>query len=77
MFLRDLFRFLPRSTLRRALSLMNRGEFENAAALFDALLEQQPQPPRDLAVYACQARIEHGSVYCRNLAADRSELKDS
>ena len=55
MFLRDLFRFLPRSPLRRALGALNRGEFDQAAALLEGMLQGHRTPPRDLCNYACEA----------------------
>ena len=58
MFLRDLFRFLPRSPLRRALGAMNRGEFESAAALLEGMLQPHSLPPEDLSAYACEAYLE-------------------
>ena len=58
MFLHNLFRFMPRSPLRRALGLFNRGEFEAAAQLFDALLDQGEIRGEDLGAYAAEAYLE-------------------
>lgn len=60
MFLRDLFRFLPRSPLRRALGAMNRGEFDHAAALLESMIQGQSAPPQDLRTYACVAYSKSG-----------------
>ncbi len=58
MFLRNLFRFIPRSPLRRALGLFNRGDFEAAAMLFDELLEKGETRGEDLGAYAAEAYLE-------------------
>lgn len=58
MFLRNLFRFIPRSPLRRALGLFNRGEFEAAAALLDELLVKGNMRGEDLGAYAAEAYLE-------------------
>ncbi len=63
MFLRDLFHFLPRSPLRRALGAMNRGEFQSAAALLEGLLAGDPAD--DLRSYAGEAYIQWGKQ-CRD-----------
>ena len=60
MFLRDLFRFLPRSPLRRALGALNRGEFDQAAALLEGMLQGDSAPPQDLCTYACEAYAKAG-----------------
>jgi len=58
MFLDKLFRFVPRSTLRRGLSLFNRGEFESAALLFEEILSGSREPADDVTMYACEAYLE-------------------
>ncbi|UCE02169.1 MAG: tetratricopeptide repeat protein [Candidatus Latescibacterota bacterium] len=60
MFLRNLFRFIPRNALSRALGLFNRGEFEAAAVAFEALVRASEAPSSDIAIYACQAHLEAG-----------------
>lgn len=60
MFLQKLFRFVPRSTLRRALSHFNRGEFEEAAELFEEVILKEKAPPEDVALYACESLVEIG-----------------
>ncbi len=65
MFLRDLFHFLPRSPLRRALGAMNRGEFQSAAALLEGMLDAGGAPGHDLRSYACEAYIQWGKQ-CRD-----------
>lgn len=58
MFLRKLFRFVPRSTLRRGLSAFNRGEFEAAAAAFEEILGESDTLPTDVLLCACEAYLE-------------------
>lgn len=58
MFLRKLFRFVPRSTLRRGLTAFNRGEFEAAAAAFEEILAAAETPPGDVLLCACEAYSE-------------------
>lgn len=60
MFLRDLFRLLPRNPLRRALGALNRGEFDHAAALLENILRGEARPAQDLCVYACEAYQKAG-----------------
>lgn len=60
MFLRNLFRFIPRSPLRRALDRFNSGEFETAARLLDQLLEKGEARGEDLGAYAAEAYLEAG-----------------
>ncbi len=60
MFLQKLFRFVPRSTLRRALSHFNHGEFAEAAELFEEVIHHEASPPEDVALYACECLVEIG-----------------
>jgi Tfp pilus assembly protein PilF len=60
MFLRNLFRFIPRSPLRRALDQFNSGEFETAARLLDELLGRGEASGEDLGAYAAEAYLEAG-----------------
>jgi len=58
MFLQKLFRFVPRSPLRRALAHLNQGDFEQAAALLEEVLDAEAAPPDDIALYACDCYRE-------------------
>lgn len=58
MFLHNLFRFIPQSPLRRALGLFNRGDFEAAARMLDALIQQGETRGEDLGAYAAEAYLE-------------------
>jgi tetratricopeptide (TPR) repeat protein len=58
MFLRKLFRFLPRSALGRALGAFNRGDLETAARLFEEILRSNPQPAADVVLCACETYLE-------------------
>lgn len=58
MFQRKLFRFVPRSTLRRALGAMHRGDPESAAPLFEEILSSSVHPPADIVACACEAWFE-------------------
>jgi tetratricopeptide (TPR) repeat protein len=57
-FLRKLFRFLPRSALGRALGAFNRGDLETAARLFEEILRSTPQPASDIVLCACETYLE-------------------
>jgi Tfp pilus assembly protein PilF len=58
MFLQKLFRFVPRSPLRRALSYLNQGDFHEAAELLEAVMETEESIPDDVALYACECYRE-------------------
>jgi tetratricopeptide (TPR) repeat protein len=58
MYLRKLFRFVPGSTLRRALTSLQRGEFEAAGHLFEEVL--QSGRGNDVSLYASEAWLELG-----------------
>ena len=60
MFLQKLFRFVPRSPLRRALTLLNRGEFVAAAELLEEVMQSDSVPADDVALYACDCFREIG-----------------
>jgi len=60
-FLRKLFRFLPRSALGRALGAFNRGDLETAARLFEEILRSTPQPASDIVLCACETYLELAS----------------
>jgi tetratricopeptide (TPR) repeat protein len=57
-FLRKLFRFVPRGTFGRALAAFNRGEFETAALLFEEVLGPQSEPTSDVLACACETYLE-------------------
>jgi tetratricopeptide (TPR) repeat protein len=58
MFLQKLFRFVPRSPLRRALTHLNQGDFEEAAALLEEVMQAEDGVPEDVAQYACECYRE-------------------
>jgi tetratricopeptide (TPR) repeat protein len=60
-FLRKVFRFLPRTAFGRALAAFNRGELESAVELFEELLQGAAHPPADVVVCACEAYTELGA----------------
>jgi tetratricopeptide (TPR) repeat protein len=68
MFLRKIFRFVPRSALGRAIAAYNRGEFATAAQLFEEILADSPQAAGDVALCACESWLEISSQ--RDAAGD-------
>jgi tetratricopeptide (TPR) repeat protein len=61
MFLQKLFRFVPRSPLRRALTYLNQGEFAAAAELLEEVMSSDQAPADDVALYACDCFREIGN----------------
>jgi tetratricopeptide (TPR) repeat protein len=57
-FLRKLFRFVPRSAFGRALAAYNRGEFDNAATLFETVLADGGEPASDVLACASETYLE-------------------
>ena len=68
MFLRKIFRFVPRSALGRAIAAYNRGDFESASTLFEEILAETPQATADLVLCACESWI--GIATRRDAAGD-------
>jgi tetratricopeptide (TPR) repeat protein len=69
-FLRKLFRFVPRSAFGRALGAYSRGEFEPAAAMFEDVLAGVAEPSSDLLACACETYLELAQA--RDAGGDRA-----
>lgn len=69
MFLRKLFRFVPRSAFGRALAAYNRGEFDNAATLFEDVLGPAPESASS-DVLACASETYLELAQARDAAGD-------